>query len=817
MDNNLKFSILKYLENPVLVLDKKGKIIFKNDKTDDLFTNHNKKLETLIDKIIYGRYKKCRTKIGQDSYRLIITDLGDQFLLIQFLRLKKRDIFISFVSNLLKSTESLILLISNDFKQIYYCNKTFEKQFGISKKLLKFDPSYFYQLIHPKDKDKFFNLSDIKKQTEIELRIKNNKNEYHWYKLTLYNFVDNDISYYMGILNDINIQKEKELKLNETNFRFKSVMSHLPESIWIISFDKDLFYINKTIKNIIGYDVQEIESINSLIKLIHPDYKNLFMKKWKDLREKGELFDIEFPILHKNKYYKWVKETVFHSFQRGEITYYEGIIRDIDKENKELLIKDVIYKITTAIYNSKDLYSLCRIIHFNMNRLFNTSNLFFALYDEQTNYFTVPYEMDQKDKFESFPADNTLSNYVIKLNKPILLKLDEIKKLKAEGKINYIGTVAKIWMGTPLIYDNKPIGIISLQDYENENHFNEDDLKTLNLLSYQIAQSIMFKMTEIKLMKRENENQAILNVVPDMMFQMDKNGRFISYKGSNFYIPPEKFLGKKVEEVLPLNLANKIYKAIDKALAGEDVVKLEYKLAKGEEEYFEARIIKIDEEKVLSIIRNITDSKKYTMAIENSLKEKNLLLKEIHHRVKNNMQIISSLLNIQINNNSRKESNKVIKEVQSRIRSMSLIHEKLYENDDFSQINLSNYINALIAQLISMFSDECPGIELKTDIKEYNFDLNIAIPLGLLINEIILLILKNRAFKNKQKRMFSISLFDEEEKYHLIIKNTGASVKEYLKNDNINYKIIKILVYQLDGIFFYNEKNSNEIKIEFSI
>jgi len=444
--------------------------------------------------------------------------------------------------------------------------------------------------------------------------------------------------------------------------------------------------------------------------------------------------------------------------------------------------------------------------------------LFFALYNEETNYFTVPYELDQKDKFESYPADNTLSNYVIKMNKPVLLRYNEIKEMKERGEIEYVGTETKIWMGTPLIYKNKPIGIISLQDYENENHFNEEDLKILDLLSYQIAQSIMFKMTEIKLINSERENRAILNVIPDMIFQLDKNGKFLSYRGTSFYLPPKDFLGKNVEQVLPHGLAMKIKNAITKAIESNEMVKLEYMLEKSNlPQYFEARIIKIDDEKILSIIRNITDSKNYTIQIEKSLKEKDLLLKEIHHRVKNNMQIISSLLNIQINSDAIKESDQVIREVQSRIRSMSLVHEKSYENDDFSTINLSNYINALAVQLISMFSDNCPGIRLKTDIKEYNFDLNIAIPLGLLINEIILLLLKHRIFKSKKERNIHISLTDKQGNFILSIKNTGNVLLDFNSSRNINYKIINILVYQLDGKLTYSPENDNELKIVFKV
>ena len=125
-----------------------------------------------------------------------------------------------------------------------------------------------------------------------------------------------------------------------------------------------------------------------------------------------------------------------------------------------------------------------------------------------------------------------------------------------------------------------------------------------------------------------------------------------------------------------------------------------------------------------------------TSTISAVLDDKNVLLSEVHDRVKNNMQIILSLLNIQSYNAKNEDVREAVIESQQRINTMALVHEKLYQNLDFSQVNIQKYIDVLIDEVIKVY-DVPDNVTFERDILNTNFDIDTTIPLGLIINELL--------------------------------------------------------------------------------
>ncbi len=142
-------------------------------------------------------------------------------------------------------------------------------------------------------------------------------------------------------------------------------------------------------------------------------------------------------------------------------------------------------------------------------------------------------------------------------------------------------------------------------------------------------------------------------------------------------------------------------------------------------------------ERASLIIRDITERKRADEAIRASLREKDVLLREIHHRVKNNMQVISSLFSLQAAHITNEECRSILKEGQARIRSMSLVHEKLYQSRDLSKIDFGGYIRSLASQLFNGYLDRPDRVRLETEFEEISLDINSAVPCGLILNELI--------------------------------------------------------------------------------
>lgn len=217
------------------------------------------------------------------------------------------------------------------------------------------------------------------------------------------------------------------------------------------------------------------------------------------------------------------------------------------------------------------------------------------------------------------------------------------------------------------------------------------------------------------------------------------------------------------------------------------------------------------------IARDITQRKNVEKKLEKSLNEKEMLIKEIHHRVKNNLMIISSLLSIQANYIKDKEIKNIFKESQSRARSMALIHEKLYKNSNHEKIDFGSYIKELINELFRTYSDQPGRAYLDLEIDNYELDVNAAIPLGLVINELVSNSLKH-AFPDDRTGTVKVEFHKENNEFVLTLSDDGVGLPEGFKIENANSMgliLVKNLVDQVDGVLELERKPGTKFIIRF--
>jgi len=181
-----------------------------------------------------------------------------------------------------------------------------------------------------------------------------------------------------------------------------------------------------------------------------------------------------------------------------------------------------------------------------------------------------------------------------------------------------------------------------------------------------------------------------------------------------------------------------------------------------------------------------------------SLHEKEVLLKEIHHRVKNNLQIISSLLNLQ--SGTSHDNSSAFKESQSRIKSMALIHEKLYQSESLSHIDFSGYVASLTSYLVRSYSLS-PNVTMEMDIQGISLDVDKAIPCGLIINELVSNSLKY-AFPEQRKGLIRINMIKNEGSYLLIISDNGTGLPigmDFRNTTSLGLQLVNTLTDQIEG------------------
>lgn len=223
----------------------------------------------------------------------------------------------------------------------------------------------------------------------------------------------------------------------------------------------------------------------------------------------------------------------------------------------------------------------------------------------------------------------------------------------------------------------------------------------------------------------------------------------------------------------------------------------------------------------LIVFYDITERKKIEDEIRHSLEEKELLMKEIHHRVKNNLMIVSSLLSLQSQHIKDEVILEMFKESQNRIKSMSIIHEHLYKSADLININFKIYIENLTKYIVKAYETDKGNITLKTDVDETHFNSKTAIYCGLIITELVSNCLKY-AFNRTYNCMISVSFHTSETgKTVLIVKDNGKGLPadfDCKQSDSFGLQLVTIFAEKnLNGKIDVNGNDGTEFKITFTI
>lgn len=200
---------------------------------------------------------------------------------------------------------------------------------------------------------------------------------------------------------------------------------------------------------------------------------------------------------------------------------------------------------------------------------------------------------------------------------------------------------------------------------------------------------------------------------------------------------------------------------------------------------------------------------------EDALYEKEVLLTEIHHRVKNNMAVISGMLELESMSNG--DADRALKESRDRIKSMAIIHEKLYQSQSFSEIDLKDYMHELTHYICSTYIANGKNITVENNFDDVQLNINQAVPVGLIINEIMANAI-DHGFEEKQSGTIKIGMHQVDEKIHIQIEDDGQGLSEdvdFHKSEGTGSAIIGALIRQIDGALTVEKNDGLNIKLTF--
>lgn len=780
------------------------------------------------------RYKTDFIPYTENEVLVIFTDVtsaADIELALKGSEMKYR--------NLIKNSPLAITRLLIKGNKYEFVNNEFIKQSGYTlEEFNALSNEEYYNTIYPDDRDNLIKeysewiRSGCKGLKNLVYRIKNKRNELIW--LDSYHYADilpdGTIEAVNQIYLNLNKQKQYEEILAESKQYLDAFFQQSLDGIFIAKLDKPVNWnksknddklVDHIMKNVkivraneplakqFGMDADEVININT--ETYYGRNNSESRKKWKLFLNKG--------FSHSTDYYTRPDGTVIYIEgdyyclynSTGEFIGYLGIQRDMtDRKKAEELLKLSEEKFR-AVAESMP----AQVVIFQDNRFVYANPYSEVLTGYKTqeilkkNFWDLvhdDYKNTAKERGEKrLKGERVPDNYELKI----------ITKSKEEKWLNYSARIIEF---------NGKKAVLGIATDVTESKRSQEKIR----LSEEKYRNFVEHSSE-GIFRLEFREPVPVNLAADQQVEMIRKNVFIAECNSVFARmydeeSPEKMIGKNVLELnyMSPDYSSRILKFVTQDYNVIEDETVEYDNT-GKEKFFVINISGVIDGGYLTSIwgvqRDISDKKRSEEAIKRSLIEKDILLKEIHHRVKNNLQIVTSLLKLQAGYVNDERVKQLFRESQNRVQSMSLIHQKLYQTKDLAHIDFKEYIETVTIHLQHSYGILEDRVKIFTEVKNMVMSIDNAIPAGLIINELVSNSLKHAFPNGRYGSIYINAAYDEYNKeYWLLIRDDGIGMKEKPDIENSNsfgLKLVNTLVKQLEGIIEIVLSGGTEFRIHF--
>lgn len=343
-----------------------------------------------------------------------------------------------------------------------------------------------------------------------------------------------------------------------------------------------------------------------------------------------------------------------------------------------------------------------------------------------------------------------------------------------------------------------------------------------------IAQDITERKNhEAALLEKQSQLSALINTTGDIIFSIDGNFHLVEFNNlvkerAKEHLAINLKSGQSIFDLIPKEKELELRNILQTVMEGKNITSQEPPIYFGEiGRNFETHYHPIRSgRKIMGIAvfsRDVTDQKMGERQILKSLNEKEVLLKEVHHRVKNNLQVISSILNLQTAYLRDKSTISLLKECQNRIKTMAFIHESLYQNSDMSEINFGDYIITLVKNLFYSFETDQRRIRPFFEVEPVFLNLDLSIPCGLIINELVSNALKY-AFDIDQEGSIFVGVKRRGGRTSITISDNGKGMPEninFKSTETLGLQLVVTLVEQINGKIEMTRDKGTKFEIRF--
>jgi PAS domain S-box-containing protein len=705
--------------------------------------------------------------------------------------------------NILDNTSDFIIVFNKNGDIIEF-NKNAQKSFGYTQKeaFSKNENDLFRgNFLIEKIKNAF--KQDKKFKGIIEFRKKDNSKLINI--ITAFEIKDENLNEIGYTICGKSIDKLEEIskKVEKTEKIYKDIIENSTDLIQVIDLKGNFTLVNNTWLKTLGYT--QTESIKLNIDKVLGKQNNYYKK-----------FDFVKDILTSNRS---KPKVVFFKDKKGNEYILEGNSTIEFYKGKPIAIRSIFRNITEV----RRTWEKLKINSARLNAVFNNSTHLFWIVNKRIclTAFNENFAEAIKDRYGVYPELNI--DYSSPKNNFSNTKKHVYWNNKYEKAFN--GNVVKFVTETKLLNGE----IEYRETFLNPIILPNGEIEEVSGIAHDITKK---KVAEKELKEQTAKINSIFESASNMLiFTFDKdfkmrsyNKRFYNYLIEKHGITIEKGMVMDYREFPALSVQKEaLGKTIKRAFNGKhSQIELSIIDLEGNKEWFEVifnpvyfNVGKISEVSCLAF--EITKSKETENKLRNTVKEKEILLKEVHHRVKNNLQVISSILSLQASYVADKKTLDILKESQDRIKTMSFVHERLYQNSDFSSIKIGEYILSLVKDLIYSYKTDENEVKLKAQFDNIYLNLDQAIPCGLIVNELVSNALKH-AFKQTKKGKLNINIKKKKNKIELKISDNGIGLPDKIvtnDTETLGFQLVHALVDQLDGTIKLNRSKGTEYLINF--
>ncbi len=643
------------------------------------------------------------------------------------------------------------------------------------------------------------------------------------------------------VFRDVTKRRAAEKEILDSRKFIQRIADSIPNILYVYNLKGPrITYANYKIASILGYTSEEVKKMGEefFSKYIHPDdYTRLNRIYQRYINAKDDdILDYEYRIKNSKGEWRWM-----HSFdvvftRNNDGLPYEMLGTALDVTDKKTMEEEL------KRYSGH----LEEIVEMRTRELQITNEKLKKEIQERVN--AQKDIAEGEEKFRSLVENSLAGIYIIQDNKIVYInpRVEEIfgiAKWDSHEGVNLLDYV--IDEDKKNISENFwkiPVGDEIMQYTfrcrKNSGDIISIEIKSGSVMKYNGRSAVIGTLQDItdrvhaeeELKSQREFLRTIIDINPNLIFAKDWDGKFtlVNKQVADIYNTTiDELIGKTDADFNPVQEEVVRFLEDDREVMSSQKTKLISEEtvtnpSTNETRWFQTIKVPFTSAEgvyqVLGVSTDITARKLSDELTKKSLKEKELLLQEIHHRVKNNLQIIVSLLKLQSKSIHDVRDLEIFQKSRARVETMSMIHEKLYKSPDISSINLGSYAKDLASHLLKAYNVNHEHLELVVNSEEVNLGIDTAIPCGLIINELIINILKY-AFPSGEKGKIEIDIKKAGDYINLSVMDNGIGLpQDFEKNysASLGLQLVNTLIKQLGGTLEVSGENGAKFSFVFS-